>query len=116
MPDNEERRDPFGPPRENTEVGCLHCGEVYESYQIEWREETDPTSTFDGHWCCPTPGCDACGFGFDILPTDPDYHDENGGWVHDDEEEFDEEWVEDDPLPPNDQPPPKLDDSGELPW
>jgi len=29
----------------------------------------------------------ASGFGFDILPTDPEYRDERGGWVMDDEEE-----------------------------
>ena len=29
--------DPFGPPAIPTLVGCLHCGEEYESYRIEWR-------------------------------------------------------------------------------
>ena len=39
-----------------------------------------------GFWCCPTPGCDGKGFGFDILPTDPTYQDENGGWINFDDD------------------------------
>ena len=31
-----------------------------------------------GFWCCPTPGCDGKGFGFDIFPTNPDYRTEDG--------------------------------------
>ncbi len=77
--------DPFRPPDIPTEVCCLHCGREYESYLIYWQEEQ-----VDGKpmrfWCCPTPGCDGKGFGFDILPTDPNYRDEHGGWVHDDED------------------------------
>ena len=33
--------DPFGPPKVPVEVQCLHCGQQYESYLIEWRVETD---------------------------------------------------------------------------
>ena len=77
-------RDPFRPPAIPTEVGCLHCGQEYESYLIEWRVETGADGTPHGFWCCPTPGCSGVGFGFDILPTDPDYQDERGGWVRDD--------------------------------
>ena len=46
----------------------------------------------EGDWCCPTPGCNGVGFGFDILPCDEEWQDENGnGWHHcdDDEEDFD---------------------------
>src|SRR5438552_1727941 len=25
----------------------------------------------EGFWCCPVPGCSGTGFGFDILPVDP---------------------------------------------
>jgi hypothetical protein len=95
--------DPFHPPAIPTQVGCLHCGKEYESYLIEWRVETGPDGTQRGFWCCPTPGCGGCGFGFDILPTDPHYQDERGGWVWDDEEEgefeedeFDEEQFDED--------------------
>jgi hypothetical protein len=92
--------DPFKPPAVPIEVSCLHCGEEYDSYLIEWRVETDADGAQHGFWCCPTPGCSGRGFGFDILPTDPDYRDENGGWVsfddEDDEDEEDEEsWDED---------------------
>src|SRR5438552_14924820 len=78
--------DPFGPPAVPTLVACLHCGEEYESDRIEWRVEQDADGRPHGFWWCPTTGCDGKGFGFDILPVDPNYRDEHGGWVHDDEE------------------------------
>ena len=87
--------DPFKPPTIPTEVGCLHCGEEYESYLIEWRVETDSEGKQHGFWCCPTAGCGGRGFGFDILPLDPDYQDERGGWVHDDEDEDKDEFLDD---------------------
>ena len=84
--------DPFRPPVVPTEVECLHCGQDYDSYLIEWREQLDEKGELTGFWCCPTPGCDGIGFGFDILPTDPEYRDERGGWFCcDDEEEEDAE-------------------------
>jgi hypothetical protein len=82
--------DPFHPPEIPTEVRFLHCGEEYDSYLIQWRVETGPDGKQQGFWCCPTPGCGGCGFGFDILPTDPEYQDERGGWVSDDEDDPDE--------------------------
>jgi hypothetical protein len=89
--------DPFRPPAIPTEVGCLHCHRDYESYLIEWRVETTVDGSQRGFWCCPTPGCDGRGFGFDILPTDPTYQDENGGWVWDDDEDDDDfEFIADD--------------------
>jgi hypothetical protein len=93
--------DPFGPPEVSVEVECLHCGQQYQSHLIEWRIETDAGGNLHGFWCCPMPGCGGTGFGFDILPTDPNYRDERGGWVHCDDEydedDFDEEnFAEDD--------------------
>jgi hypothetical protein len=79
--------DPFCPPAVPVEVSCLHCGQVYDSSQIEWRVQTEEDGSLRGYWCCPIPGCGGMGFGFDILPTDPHYQDEHGGWVHDDEED-----------------------------
>ena len=111
MPPDPEN-DPFGPPAVNTEVGCLHCGEVYDSYRIEWREGTDADGKPWGFWCCPIPGCDGKGFGFDILPTDPNYRDENGGWFDDDGE--DEAIGEVDDTPPPRRPPP--DDNIDIPF
>jgi hypothetical protein len=91
--------DPFRPPEAPTGVGCLHCGREYESYLIEWRIETISDGSEHGFWCCPTPGCGGRGFGFDILPLDPNYQDERGGWVwSDDEDDLDEEDGE--PEPP----------------
>jgi len=90
--------DPFRPPEIPTEVSCLHCGKEYDSSLIEWRMETDADGKTRGFWCCPMPGCSGIGFGFDILPTDPTYRDERGGWVcdEDDEEgEYDEEDFDD---------------------
>ncbi len=78
--------DPFRPPDVPTLVACLHCGQEYDSYRIEWRIERDSEGRPHGFWCCPVPGCDGKGFGFDILPVDPEYRDERGGWVCDDEE------------------------------
>jgi hypothetical protein len=98
MSDNplDPTNDPFGPPEVSVEVECLHCGEQYQSNLIEWRIETDADGNPHGFWCCPTPGCGGMGFGFDILPTDPEYQDENGGWVDcEDDDEDDEEEEED---------------------
>ena len=81
--------DPFRPPAIPTEVCCLHCGREYESYLIQWQEERDEVGDVHGFWCCPTPGCDGRGFGFDIFPTDPEYRGEDGEpmWFVDDGEE-----------------------------
>jgi len=83
--------DPFRPPPVPIEVQCIHCGQDYDSYRIEWREELDENGEIQGFWCCPTPGCDGKGFGFDILPTDPEYRDERGGWVSFEDDEDDED-------------------------
>lgn len=86
-PDN----DPFGPPTISTLVHCIHCGEEYDSYRIEWCVERDHDGRRHGFWCCPMPGCDGKGFGFDIFPVDPEYRDENGElmWCSDEDEEED---------------------------
>jgi hypothetical protein len=83
--------DPFGPPSISIIVGCLHCGEEYDSYRIEWRVETDRNDRPHGFWCCPIENCDGRGFGFDIFPINKDYRDENGEkmWMDDDEEDED---------------------------
>jgi len=121
--------DPFRPPAVPVEVQCLHCGEEYESYRIEWRESTGPDGRPQGFWCCPTPGCDGKGFGFDILPTDPTYRDERGGWCCDDceDEEEDDEFDgqlddafglefddRDLPFPTDDDP--SRDSDDDIPW
>src|SRR4051794_25577586 len=85
--------DPFRPPEIPTEVGCIHCQKTYESYLIEWRVFTEPDGKRLGFWMCPTPNCDGKGFLFDILPTDPKYQSDRGGWV-DDESDDDFEDVE----------------------
>ena len=81
-------RDPFRPPTVPVMVHCLHCDQEYESYLIHWVDDTTESDA-PGFWCCPTPGCDGKGFGFDIFPVDPDYRDEQGNlmWVEDDEDE-----------------------------
>lgn len=98
------RRDVFRPPEIPTEVSCLHCGEVYDSYLIEWRDDVGGPDPHDGAWCCPTPGCDGLGFLFDIWPTDPEWRDEEGNKVcsfddddfPDDEDAFDDDDGDDD--------------------
>jgi hypothetical protein len=79
--------DPFHPPEIATLVFCLHCRQEYDSYRIEWRVFTDADGKAHGFWCCPMPGCDGKGFGFDILPVDPEYRDERGGWFSDDDDD-----------------------------
>ncbi|MBI1367044.1 MAG: hypothetical protein GC162_00170 [Planctomycetes bacterium] len=93
--------DCFKPPAIPTEVCCLHCGLEYESYLIEWRIETEPDGSKHGFWCCPTPDCDGKGFGFDILPTDPEYICEDGSmmWCDDDDSDADADEWDDDPDP-----------------
>ncbi len=79
--------DPFHPPSIPTLVGCLHCGQEYDSYRIEWRIRTQAGGKPFGMWCCPIDGCDGAGFGFDIFPVDPDWVDPDGremGWCDDD--------------------------------
>ncbi|MGD0897094.1 MAG: hypothetical protein ABR915_04615 [Thermoguttaceae bacterium] len=83
----DSQSDPFKPPAIPTAVHCIHCGQEYESYLMEWRIEEGSDGQQHGFWCCPVDGCDGRGFGFDIFPTDPEYRDENGGWVYDDVEE-----------------------------
>lgn len=92
-PDRNPQDDPFRPPEVPTLVGCIHCGEEYESYRIEWREFVNDKGETVGFWCCPIPGCDGKGFGFDIFPVDPDYQDERGDLVSFDDE--DEDWDDD---------------------
>ncbi len=85
-------RDPFRPPTVPVKVHCLHCDQEYESYLIHWVDDVIESDS-PGFWCCPTPGCDGKGFGFDIFPVDPDYRDEEGNlmWMEDDDdEEYDE--------------------------
>ena len=81
-------RDPFRPPTVPVIVHCLHCDQEYESYLIHWVEDVIKSDS-PGFWCCPTPGCDGKGFGFDIFPIDPDYRDEHGNlmWMEDDDDE-----------------------------
>jgi hypothetical protein len=96
--------DCFGPPEISIPVECIHCGEEYDSYRIEWRIETNSEGKRQGFWCCPIEGCDGKGFGFDIFPVDPDNDDGRFRWVDNDEEEDweegeygeeeDEEWEE----------------------
>jgi hypothetical protein len=109
--------DPFGPPVVPTLVGCLHCGQEYDSYRIEWRIGTTASGKPWGFWACPIEGCDGKGFGFDILPVDPNYRDEHGGWIHDDEDEdeaFEDEFDDDFDEPDSGS---ERDSSGDsIPW
>lgn len=93
--DQPSQSDPFYPPEIPTLVGCLHCGQEYDSYRIEWRVEKTHDGKSHGFWCCPIPGCDGKGFGFDILPVDPNWRDERGGWFNDDEEGESDEFEND---------------------
>ena len=118
-------RDPFRPPTVPVIVHCLHCDQEYESYLIHWVEDAIESDS-PGFWCCPTPGCDGKGFGFDIFPIDPDYRDEHGNlmWMEDDDdEEYDEvdEYVdrereEEDREVDAGRQPPVEDAEDDIPW
>jgi hypothetical protein len=110
--------DPFWPPAVSTLVAGLHCGQEYDSYQIEWRIERGADGRPHGFWCCPVAGCDGKGFGFDILPVDPEYRDERGGWVYDDDEETSDDLGEGEELLGGPRPPSESasEDDEALPW
>jgi hypothetical protein len=115
-PEDDRDRDPFGPPPTPTLVGCLHCHQEYESYLIERRLEPDVNGVPRWWWCCPTDGCDGKGFGFDILPCDRDWTDENGERMWSDDGDYDEdEWDELDHPTPDPDPDKKTDD-GDIPY
>ncbi len=86
------QRDPFRPPTISVMVHCIHCHKEFDSYRIHWVEEEFEGQS-QGFWCCPMPGCDGKGFGFDIFPVDPEYRDEDGQlmWCDDDEGELAED-------------------------
>jgi hypothetical protein len=109
-------RGPFRPPEISTVVACLHCGQEYDSYQIEWRILQCADGRRHGFWCCPVAGCDGMGFGCDILPIDPDYQDEHGGWIWHDEEDAGEEEGEFPPECDSGDDPARPDDDELLPW
>ena len=85
------QRDPFKPPAIPTEVFCMHCHQEYDSYLMHWEQEVDADGRKHGFWCCPTPGCDGRGFGFDILPTDQEWTNEDGQRMWCNDESDDEE-------------------------
>ncbi|HRK29586.1 MAG TPA: hypothetical protein PLD59_00805 [Tepidisphaeraceae bacterium] len=78
-PNDHGHDDPFAPPKEPIACFCLHCGEEFDSWQMVFRPHSpDERCESSGDWCCPTPGCNGVGFGFDIFPTDDDWRtDEN---------------------------------------
>lgn len=102
--------DPFAPPRANCTVCCIHCGSTYDSWRIVWRDM--PGEAIAGAWCCPIPGCDGIGFGFDIHPVDSgaDEVDESDDDI--DFEEAEEDFLdsfEDDDFEVEDGPPLPID-------
>jgi hypothetical protein len=104
--------DPFKPPPGSVLVHCIHCGEEYESYRIEWRVVEGPDGKH-GFWCCPIEGCDGAGFGFDIYPVDAEVAAQFGIEMIDDEEADEDEFCEeefDDLLPPPSPDDPQIDD------
>jgi hypothetical protein len=105
--------DPFKPPAISTLVSCLHCGQEYDSFRIQWRIERGAGADGKPHgfWCCPIPGCDGKGFGFDIFPVDPDYQDERGGWFYDDDTDESDESSTESEIRPTD---PTADE--DIPW
>lgn len=96
LDDPNAHADPFYPPVISTLVHCIHCNEEYDSYRIEWRESVNEEGKRQGFWCCPIPGCDGLGFGFNIFPVDPEFQDERGRMVYLDDEDDEEDWEDED--------------------
>lgn len=86
----QEPRDPFGPPEVPCECFCLHCRRTFMSDQIWFQRVNGARDGFEGFWMCPTSNCSGKGFTFDIFPVDPD-HPANEGWFTDDGEWYDDE-------------------------
>lgn len=96
--DPRRQQDPMAPPTEPCECYCLHCGRVFMSDQMWLQKIIGGRDGLDGFWMCPTPNCGGAGFTFDIFPTDPE-HPANAGWHYfEDDEEFDEELEEAEPV------------------
>lgn len=92
MGSSTDKADVFPPPAKPVECFCLHCRHVYMSdlmLPVVIDNET--------HYCCPTEGCTAMGWEFDIFPM---VDDENASdhWTYDDEiddDDLEESWSED---------------------
>jgi hypothetical protein len=93
-PEENDRDDPFAPPQPPMRVCCLHCGNEFDSDEIVYRPRPNIHGPIEhgmtGDWCCPTPGCDGVGYGFDIVPSDQDWEDQDGNGWHQIEDEDDE--------------------------
>ena len=81
--------DGMHPPTVPQLVECIHCGEEFDSWRMEWRVDDDG----HGFWRCPTAGCDGAGFGIDIYPVD---FDDEGRWTDPDGREIHESDLDDD--------------------
>jgi hypothetical protein len=92
--------DGFPPPDEPINVACLHCGREYRSDTMIPPDGPRTPIMQAGFWWCPTPDCDAGGFGIDIFPTDPSWTDPTGLLVR--LEDCDEEDFEFDPFDDDD--------------
>lgn len=86
-------KDGMHPPTIPEMVQCIHCGEEYDSWRIEWRVFEDEDGSSHGMWCCPMPGCDGKGFGIDIYPVD---FPADGCWQDEDGRELQMVWDDDD--------------------
>jgi hypothetical protein len=73
-----DNQDLSQPPTVATLVKCHRCGQEYESSRIEERLKGDDEG--GPQWCCPIPGCNGRGFGFNILPVNRQYHNEDCDW------------------------------------
>ena len=65
------KRDQFAPPADSIEIGCSHCGGVFQSRDMKYNKGNRYRTTHGGPiWWCPNPKCDGAGIGFDLFPTD----------------------------------------------
>lgn len=72
----------FAPPKQAVKVGCMHCGDNYDSSEMVWEYRLECQAPMFELWCeepdegpitplwwCKNKDCDGAGFGHDIHPT-----------------------------------------------
>ena len=63
---DDPKDDGFRPPKEPTEVVCLHCGSVYPSSEIVFEVRPGAARAF---WHCAIRECEGAGYGCDLFAT-----------------------------------------------
>jgi len=63
-------RDPFHPPSISTLVHCIHCGEEYDSFRIEWRDPASEPEKVDKLFAALVEAKKQCGENIENVGAD----------------------------------------------